>query len=180
MCFFNLSSSHRPQYFMNSFSAGPFHRAQSVKSRFIQCRSLTMLVFKLSHHGPGAGGEPLLRNLKHLLLLHLHWCLQDCCSFIFLSSGYCFPKGSLFTLLNYMVTQVLPLLLMTSAMTGVRSVLEYFGIISVKLTRSLWHLLNRSHPCSLPATKTLSCMQKQYRSSTINRVRLYEFIFNSR
>ena len=75
---------------------------------------------------PWAAGEPLLWSLEHLLplLCHWPWCLQSCFFYIF---SLLSPLAVLFPILKYVITEVLPPLLMGLALASSRSILELAG-----------------------------------------------------
>lgn len=70
--------------------------------------------------------------------------LTGCCSAVFF-----------FPLLKYVVTEVLPRLLMSSFLASSRSVLEALGIVSVGHGRSFWKLLTEATPIK-PHYKNIS------------------------
>jgi len=73
-----------------------------------------------------AAAESLLWHLDHVLPLLLHgpWCLQSCCSHIVSLLLPTAVAQGFFPLLKYVMLEVLPLLLMSSALASSRSVLE--------------------------------------------------------
>jgi len=126
----------------------------------------------LLHHGPpsAAGGHPaspwsspctvgesLLQHLEHLLplLLHCPWCLQSCFSHtVSLPSIRCCCSTPGFpSLLKYIIPEVLPPLLMGSALASSGSILELAGIGSVR-HRGSFCRFSKQPPCSpLPLPK---------------------------
>jgi len=91
-----------------------------------------------------AAGESLLWLLEHLLplLLHRSWCLQSCFSHIHTPLSHC----SFLPLLKYIITEVLPPLLMGSALASRGYILELAGIGSVRHSGSFWQLLTDTTP----------------------------------
>jgi len=100
-----------------------------------------------SQSSPQAAGEYLLRCLKHLLplLLHWPWCLQSCFSHLFslLSPAVIAIVQGLFPILNYIITEVLP-------PSQIGPALIYLGAGWHWLCQTLGNLLgasDRSDPC---------------------------------
>ena len=111
---------------------------------------------------PWAAGEPLLRCLEHFppLLRHWLWDLQRCFSQA-CSLCCCFLLHRVFfffTFLKNAITEVLPLLLVSSALASRGVCLGASWHWLYQTWGKLLATSHRSHPCSSPpATKILPC-----------------------
>lgn len=98
---------------------------------------------QLHHESPWVVGESSLWHLEHLFPLLLHWplCLQGSFSFISCSSLLAAVVQGFFSLLNYVIPEVLLPLLMNWALPSSSSVLELVGSGFLGHRGSFWHLM---------------------------------------